>query len=207
MAATRLGSQSGLPREHVQPRPHPRPHERAILLVHARLDSRLRGRLGPDAFAVDINGEGEVAHLGELSGPALGEIAQSHPLVDHQHARPAPSRIIPGQIAFQGGIALLVLDRFRLHRGVGHADLHQNNRCCQKKSHRRSRQNDGHAIPNEDHCSHAASRRPSRVAGRVRQAFLARGAKFPWGGMPSRCEGTGRHVPTDLACRGDGCAA
>ncbi len=131
-----LGITQWIAAERVESRLHARPHERAILLVDGRLDARLPGRLGPDAAAINVRREGHVAHLGELSGSHLHEVAQPHPLVNHQYAGPlCLLGIIPGQITLQDGVSLLVLDHFRLHRGIGHADLHQNDRSRNKNPH------------------------------------------------------------------------
>ena len=90
-----------------------------ILLIDPRLGARFLRRGGPDAFAVDVGGKGDVAQLGQFPGPHLGIVAQAGPFVNHEHTRPQPrDGVIPGQIALQDLIALLVLDDFGLHGRV-----------------------------------------------------------------------------------------
>ena len=94
-------------------------HQLGIFLIDPRLGPRLLRRGGPDAFAVDVGGKGDIAQLGQFAGPHLDIVAQAGPFVNHEHARPrARHGVVPGQIAFQDLIALLVFDEFALHGGV-----------------------------------------------------------------------------------------
>ena len=55
--------------------------------------------------------------------------------MDHQHARPRPAlRVVPGEIAFQDLIALLIFDGFVLHGGVELSGKSEEKECQRGKA-------------------------------------------------------------------------
>ena len=83
----------------------------AVGLVLPRELPGLRGVCGPNALAVDVRGEGGIAHRGELLDLILHEGADAHPVVDHQHAGDLAPRLgVPREQPFAGDVAGLVLD-------------------------------------------------------------------------------------------------
>lgn len=65
------------------------------------------------AFAVDVGGESNVAKFGEHSGPALFVLIGAVPVVDDDDARARAFNIgVIRDIAFEDGIAVLILDSF-----------------------------------------------------------------------------------------------
>ena len=117
--------------QQVKRRLHPRPQQRAIRLVLARLLAGLLGILRAHILAVDVGGERDVAHPGQFLRAPLHKRADSHPIVDHQHTRPLRLAGIVGEVAFECGVALLIFDDVRLYQGLRiHAEpQRQNNRC------------------------------------------------------------------------------
>jgi len=65
------------------------------------------------SFAVNVGGESNVAKFGEHSGPALFVLVRAVPVVDDDDARAGALNIgVVRDIAFEDGIAVLVLDSF-----------------------------------------------------------------------------------------------
>jgi hypothetical protein len=93
----------------------------------------VRGEL---ALAEHIEGERDVARLGEPRRLFARVLVVAPPLVDDQHARPlAGLRLVPGEEPLEDGIALRVVDGFRPHLAGGGAGQRQASR---HRHHRRS---------------------------------------------------------------------
>jgi hypothetical protein len=94
----------------------------ALPLPLARLGGGRLGVGGADALAIDVGGEGDVAEAGQHVGAALGLGGDAHPVVHHHDpgllGRPG---LVVGQVAFEGGVAVLVLDGLGVKLGVRRA--------------------------------------------------------------------------------------
>src|SRR5690606_17449331 len=104
----------------------------AILLVFTGGGGSFADSLGANAFAINIGDEGDIAEFSQHFGAPFLVITGALPLVDDEDAGAfADDSIVVNEIAFERGVAFLVLDRFGFDGSQGGrgAEQSENQKC------------------------------------------------------------------------------